>query len=203
MPNDDAKLFVAGLPDSISEEILKQLFESTGGKVVDVRLPKEAETGRPRGFGFVTFSSPAEATSAREALDGTIQSGRSISVRPCLAEPPKRDGAVRPGSSAGPPSRAAPQSPDKTLYVGNLPYDCTTQEIETLVAGVIGDKGTVVRVHLPVDPDGCERGGGGSQWKRHARPATRREPRPPEGRSPCGRRRRSAWKLPQRSARRQ
>ncbi len=72
MANDDAKLFVAGLPDSVSEEILKQLFETTGGKVVDVRLPKEQDTGRPRGFGFVTFSSPAEATAAREALDGTL-----------------------------------------------------------------------------------------------------------------------------------
>lgn len=162
MPNDDAKLFVAGLPDSISEEILKQLFESTGGKVVDVRLPKEAETGRPRGFGFVTFSSPEEAKSAREALDGTIQSGRSISVRPCLAEPPKRDGSVRPGTGggAGPPSRGGAQAPDRTLYVGNLPYDCTQQEIEQLVAGAIGDKGTVVRVHLPVDPDGRKRGFG-------------------------------------------
>lgn len=158
MPNDDAKLFVAGLPDSISEEILKQLFESTGGKVVDVRLPKEADTGRPRGFGFVTFSSPEEAKSAREALDGTIQSGRSISVRPCLAEPPKRDGSVRPGS--GPPSRGAQQTPDRTLYVGNLPYDCTPQEVEQLVAQAIGDKGTVVRVHLPVDPDGRKRGFG-------------------------------------------
>ena len=31
MGNDDAKLFVAGLPDSISEDVLKQLFEATGG----------------------------------------------------------------------------------------------------------------------------------------------------------------------------
>src|SRR5215510_4233131 len=110
MPNDDAKLFVAGLPDSISEEILKQLFESAGGKVVDVRLPKEADTGRPRGFGFVTFSTPEEAKSAREALDGTIQSGRPMSVRPCLADPPKRDGSARPPSSregGGPPRSGA------------------------------------------------------------------------------------------------
>jgi RNA recognition motif-containing protein len=162
MANDDAKLFVAGLPDSVSEGSLKSLFESTGGKVIDVRLPKEQETGRPRGFGFVTFSTPEEAKAAREALDGTIQSGRSISVRPCLAEPPKRDGSVRPGSS-GPAPRRDQQSPDTTLYVGNLPYDCTQQEIEELTLRALGDKGVggrVVRVHLPLDPDGRKRGFG-------------------------------------------
>ena len=29
--NEEAKLFVAGLPDSVSEEVLKQIFEATGG----------------------------------------------------------------------------------------------------------------------------------------------------------------------------
>ena len=51
MANEEAKLFVAGLPDSISEDVLKQLFEATGGKVVAVSLPKDRMTGRPRGFG--------------------------------------------------------------------------------------------------------------------------------------------------------
>src|SRR5437868_14459769 len=88
--NEDAKLFVAGLPDSVSEEVLKQIFEATGGKVVSVSLPKDRMTGRPRGFGFVTMSSPAEAQSARDSLDGSLQGGRSISVRPFQAEPPKR-----------------------------------------------------------------------------------------------------------------
>ena len=70
MGNDEAKLFVAGLPDSISEDVLKQIFEATGGSVVNVSLPKDRATGRPRGFGFVTLSTPAEAQLARDALDG-------------------------------------------------------------------------------------------------------------------------------------
>ncbi len=48
--------------------------------------------------------------------------------------------------------------PDRTLYVGNLPYDCTVQEVETLINGVVD--GQVVRVHLPTDPDGRKRGFG-------------------------------------------
>jgi RNA recognition motif-containing protein len=60
----------------------------------------------------------------------------------------------------GGPRGAAPQAPDKTLYVGNLPYDISTQEVEELINGVCG-AGSVVRVHLPVDQaDGRKRGFG-------------------------------------------
>lgn len=164
--NEDAKLFVAGLPDSVSEDVLKTIFEATGGTVVNVSLPKDRMTGRPRGFGFVTMSSPSEAQAARDALDGSLQGGRSISVRPFQAEPPRK--GEGPPMSSGPRSgpggpgggpRGAPQAPDRTLYVGNLPYDCTVQEVETLINGVAGE-GQVARVHLPTDPDGRKRGFG-------------------------------------------
>lgn len=175
MANEEAKLFVAGLPDSISEEVLKQLFEATGGTVVNVSLPKDRATGRPRGFGFVTLSTPAEAQTARDALDGSMQAGKSISVRPFQAEPPRRDGpgfggpggpgggpgGPRGGFGAGPGGPrpgAGPGAPDRTLYVGNLPYDCTQEEVEQLISG--GQAGSVVRVHLPTDPDGRKRGFG-------------------------------------------
>jgi RNA recognition motif-containing protein len=163
MANEEAKLFVAGLPDSISEEVLKQLFEATGGKVLSVSLPKDRMTGRPRGFGFVTLATPQEAQTARDALDGSMQAGKSISVRPFQAEPPRRDaaGGPRPGPSAGGPrgpGGGPQQAPDRTLYVGNLPYDATQEEVQTLVNGVAPD--SVVRVHLPMDADGRKRGFG-------------------------------------------
>jgi RNA recognition motif-containing protein len=166
MANEEAKLFVAGLPDSISEDVLKQLFEATGGKVVGVSLPKDRTTGRPRGFGFVTLATPAEAQAARDALDGSMQAGRSISVRPFQAEPPKRDGAIGGPRIGGPPGAGpggprgpgGPQAPDRTLYVGNLPYDATQEEVQVLVNGAVADG--VVRVHLPTDADGRKRGFG-------------------------------------------
>jgi nucleolin len=159
MANEEAKLFVAGLPDSISEDVLKQLFEATGGKVVSVSLPKDRMTGRPRGFGFVTMATPQEAQAARDALDGSLQAGKSISVRPFQAEPPRRDGPGG-GPRSGPGGRgpAAAQSPDRTLYVGNLPYDANEEEVRVLVNGVAPDG--VVRVHLPMDADGRKRGFG-------------------------------------------
>ncbi len=173
MANEEAKLFVAGLPDSISEDVLRQLFEATGGKVVSVSLPKDRMTGRPRGFGFVTLGTPEEAQAARDALDGSMQAGKSISVRPFQAEPPRRDASVGsgprpmgmgPGGPGGGPSRPmggggpAPAPPDRTLYVGNLPYDATQIEVQTLVNSAAPDG--VVRVHLPMDADGRKRGFG-------------------------------------------
>src|SRR6185295_13350576 len=116
MANEDArKLFVAGLPDSITEDVLKQLFEATGGTVSEISLPKDRATGRPRGFGFVTLSTSDEAQAARDSLDGSIQAGKSISVRPFQAEPPKREpGSTGPRSSGGGGPSAAPGAPDRT-----------------------------------------------------------------------------------------
>lgn len=169
--NDEAKLFVAGLPDSVSEEVLKQIFEATGGKVVSVSLPKDKMTGRPRGFGFVTMSTPAEARSARDSLDGSMQGGRSISVRPFSSEPPRRgeggpvSGGPRPGPGpGGPGGGGAPRgdrhaAADRTLYVANLPYDISPVDLEGLVNAAVGE-GQVQRVNLPVDGEGRKRGFG-------------------------------------------
>lgn len=172
MSEDQRKLFVAGLPDSFTEETLRQAFDGVGARVVDVSMPKDRMTGRPRGFGFVTLETTEQAEAARKALDGSFQGGRSISVRPFQQEAPKRGeggsmGGVgarpsfgdrpRPaGGPGGPPPRD--EGPSKTLYVGNLPYDATVQEVEELVAAA--GAGAAVRVHLPTDPDGRRRGFG-------------------------------------------
>jgi nucleolin len=164
MATEDArKLFVAGLPDTITEDVLRQLFEATGGTVVDVSIPRDRATGRPRGFGFVTLATSEEAASARDSLDGTFQAGKSISVRPFQAEPPRREagnttpppGATRPSFPPGP---FAATAPDRTLYVGNLPYDCAQEEIETLINAT--GAGAIARVNLPIDADGRKRGFG-------------------------------------------
>ena len=147
------KLFVAGLPDSISETVLRQLFEATGATVVDVSLPKDRASGRPRGFGFVTLSTEGEAKSARESLDGSMQAGRAISVRPFQASPPKG----REPKPEGPGGAPAPNE-DRTLYLGNLPYEVTTQDVEALFESV--GVSAVVRVNLPMDPQGRARGFG-------------------------------------------
>ncbi len=162
MATEDArKLFVAGLPESITEDALREVFEATGGKVTDVSLPRDRATGRVRGFGFVTFSSPEEAATARDSLDGSLQAGRPISVRPFSSEPPRREGGPAHGGegprTGGPGGGGAGQE-DRTLYVGNLPYDVSQQEVTALFTD--NGLGAPVRTHLPVGPDGRLRGFG-------------------------------------------
>jgi nucleolin len=153
MATEDArKLFVAGLPDSITEDALREIFEAAGGTVAEVSLPRDRATGRPRGFGFVTLSTAEDAANVRGSLDGSLQAGRSISVRPFSSEPPRRgEGRTETSSAAGP-------AEDRTLYVGNLPYDTSPQEVTQLLEaqGVT----PIVRVHLPAGPDGRLRGFG-------------------------------------------
>jgi len=151
MTTEDArKLFVAGLPDSMSEESLRQHFDAIGVTIVEVSLPRDRATGRARGFGFVTLATPAEAERARASLDGMLQEGRPISVRPFRAGAARREPRSEvPASSSG---------EDRTLYIGNLPYDATAPEIESLLADVGIEP--VLRVHLPIGPDGRPRGFG-------------------------------------------
>jgi RNA recognition motif-containing protein len=72
------KLFVGGLPWSITDEQLRSAFLEHG-EVVEAKVVTDRQTGRSRGFGFVVY---AEESQAREALalDGTMLEGRMLRV---------------------------------------------------------------------------------------------------------------------------
>ncbi|MDP8256671.1 MAG: RNA-binding protein [Candidatus Alcyoniella australis] len=72
------KLYVGGLPWSMSSEDLQNAF-APHGQVVEAKVIEDRQTGRSRGFGFVTFSNEEEAKSALK-LDGTEMDGRRIKV---------------------------------------------------------------------------------------------------------------------------
>ena len=60
------KLFVGGLPWAADDERLKQEFASFG-EVTEAIVIRDRDTGRSRGFGFVTF---AEADACKAAIEG-------------------------------------------------------------------------------------------------------------------------------------
>jgi len=64
-----AKLFVGNLSFNITENDLQDAF-AAHGTVIEANLMMDRATGRPRGFGFVTMSTPEEAQKAIEALHG-------------------------------------------------------------------------------------------------------------------------------------
>ncbi len=98
---DARKLFVAGLPDTVTDEGLRALFQGTGAGIDELSLPRDRATGRPRGFAFVTLSTAADAQRAREQLDGSLMEGRSISVRPFSSDPPRGGPGAGPGFGPG------------------------------------------------------------------------------------------------------
>ncbi len=157
--DEASKLFVAGLPDGMTEASLRDLFTNTGSEVQELTMPRDRATGRPRGFAFVRLASPEQAEAARGSLDGTLIEGRAISVRPFSSEPPAR-GERRPGAGPGGPGGGGgrPDTSDRTLYVGNLPYDVTEQEVRELFTG--NNAKEPQRIHLPVDAEGRRRGFG-------------------------------------------
>ena len=73
------KLFVGGLSWNTTSEALEQAF-SAYGDVIEAKVVTDRESGRSRGFGFVTFQDDEGATRAIEELDGSALDGRTIRV---------------------------------------------------------------------------------------------------------------------------
>lgn len=73
------KLYVGGLPYSVTEGRLQEIF-SAHGSVQSANVISDKFTGQSRGFGFVEMSSGGEAQKAIELLHGTQLDGRTLTV---------------------------------------------------------------------------------------------------------------------------
>lgn len=72
-------IYVGNLSPSVSEEELRQKFESFG-RIESVSIVKDKYSGQSRGFGFVEMASKNEAQSAIEGLNGKDFKGQNLSV---------------------------------------------------------------------------------------------------------------------------
>jgi len=86
-----SKVFVGNLEFSTTKEQLEELF-AQAGSIVDVFLPSDRATGRPRGFAFVEFSSDEEAEAAIKQFDGYELGGRNLRVNAAEARQPSFGG---------------------------------------------------------------------------------------------------------------
>lgn len=73
------KLYVGNLSFSTTPEAVEALF-ATVGEVREVAMPTDRESGRPRGFAFVTMGNSGLAETAARQLDGTVLDGRPLRV---------------------------------------------------------------------------------------------------------------------------
>jgi len=121
------KIFVGGLSWETPQEEIKQHF-AAWGNVMDVMVPKDRETGRSRGFCFVTFDS---VQAADQSLGAEHElGGRRLNVNPAVAE------AV-----------AVDSAPTKRLYIGDLLTSTTDEELKAAFAAFGALEDAVIMRH--------------------------------------------------------
>ena len=74
-----SKLYVGGLPYSVTDGRLQEIF-AEHGTVESANVIADKFTGQSRGFGFVEMGSSSEAQKAIDALNGTQLDGRTLTV---------------------------------------------------------------------------------------------------------------------------
>ena len=87
----ESKLYVGGLAWGTDDQGLRAAFEQIG-PVADAKVMTDRETGRSRGFGFVTFVDASNAQKAIQQMDGTQLDGRNIAVNMAKEREPRTGG---------------------------------------------------------------------------------------------------------------
>lgn len=92
------KLFIGGLSWDTNEQDLESAF-SEFGQLEELKLIRDRDTGRSKGFAFATFQNQNDAMDAIKGLDGTELDGRTIKVNE--AEDRPRNSGGRGGFGGG------------------------------------------------------------------------------------------------------
>ncbi len=95
-----SKIYVGGLPYSVTEQELNDLF-ATHGAVESARVITDRVTGQSRGFGFVEMATSHEAQAAIDALNGTQIGGRTLTVNEARPQEPRARDDGRGGGRGG------------------------------------------------------------------------------------------------------
>ena len=96
------KLFVGGLSWGTSDDSLRDAFEQFG-EVTDAKVITDRETGRSRGFGFVTFNEAGDADNAISRMNGSQLDGRTLNVNEAAERAPGGGGGGGGGGFRGGP----------------------------------------------------------------------------------------------------
>jgi RNA recognition motif-containing protein len=86
------KLFVGNLNFTATEEGLREWVEQHGHAVDEVKIMTDRDTGKPRGFGFVTLQDGANVKRAIEDMQGQEFMGRNLTVNEAKPKEPRGGG---------------------------------------------------------------------------------------------------------------
>ncbi len=93
-------MYVGNLAFGTTKQTLETLFGAHGA-VTDIHLPTDRDTGRPRGFAFVTMDSRSAMESAIKELDGKNVDGRAIKVNEAQPREERGGGGYGGGGGGG------------------------------------------------------------------------------------------------------
>ena len=93
-------LFVEGLSWDTKDDGLRQAFASYG-EITEAKVITDRDTGRSRGFGFVTFAQDDDAKTAISKMDGTNLDGKTIKVNEAQEKNPRGGGRSGAGFGGG------------------------------------------------------------------------------------------------------
>lgn len=94
------RLYVGNLSFNTTGDTIREEFGALG-EVTDVHVVMDRDTGRPRGFAFVTMGSQAEATKAIDEMNGRVVDGRQLRVNEAEERAPRGGGGGFGGGGGG------------------------------------------------------------------------------------------------------
>ncbi|KAL7053261.1 hypothetical protein AAHC03_025540 [Spirometra sp. Aus1] len=126
------KLFVGGIHHKTEEQSLRDYF-SKFGEIVDVVVMKDSHTGKPRGFGFITFKDASSVDAAQSSRPHTLD-GKEIDTKRAM-----------PREESSPEVHAAV----KKIFVGALKKDVTNEDLNNYFSAF----GTVVDAQVVMNKE--------------------------------------------------
>mmetsp|Transcript_6472 Transcript_6472/g.13564 ORF Transcript_6472/g.13564 Transcript_6472/m.13564 type:complete len:285 (+) Transcript_6472:100-954(+) len=141
-------IYCGNLDWDIDEDFLADEF-AVYGEVSNVFLPRDRESGRKRGFAFVTMVGRDSVERAIAGLDGEQLYGRNVRVNEAQKREPRQS---RPAATYDPIDASSFNTAGNSevkLYVGNLNYDSTKESVKAAFEGY----GTVNDCFFPIDRD--------------------------------------------------
>src|SRR6188768_1484856 len=94
------RLYVGNLSFHTTTDVLRQAFAGSG-EVTDAHVVTDRETGRSRGFGFITMADESQAQAAIQAMNGADLDGRPLRVNEAEERPQRGGGGGGFGGGGG------------------------------------------------------------------------------------------------------
>lgn len=148
-------VYIGNMPFDLEEGELKDMVSSAldGDSASNsVRIIRDRDTGRSRGFGYISFDTKDEAEASVSKLEGLASGGRDFRVNVSV---PKDQRPPRP------PRENKPRFPEgPSIFMGNLDFNIADTDVMTLCEDILGE-GVVRKVRIATDRDtGRSRGFG-------------------------------------------